>query len=107
MKPYEQLPFTNKLNQVIEPGDRIVVVTSGRGSTVNTYDGVYLGRRTSKDWRGNDQSETVVEVSDTDYDYFIGDSEVKCSWNHPEAKRRRFPCTRKTTLWRNQIFKLA
>jgi len=107
MKPYEQLPFTNDFGQIIEPGNRIVVVTGGRSSTVNTYEGVYLGCRTSKDWRGNPRVETVVEVKDTSYGYFDKTTGAKCHWDSPNSEHRKFDGFRQATLWCNRIFKLA
>ena len=106
MKPYETIPFTNKFGQVIHPGDRIVVVTGGRGSTVNTYDGIYLGCRRSENWRG-EQIQTVVEVKGTAYSYFNQTTGAESTWDDKNAKGRWHDVMRKTTLWRNQIFKLA
>lgn len=107
MKPYQELPFTNGIGQTIEPGNRIVVVTGGRGSTVNTYEGVYLGCRVSQDYLGKDRYQTVVEVKDTFYGYFNTVTGEKCKWSDANAKHKVYTGFRKATLWRNKIFKLA
>lgn len=35
--------FTNNIGQVINPGDEVVIVTTGYGHNVNTYRGTYVG----------------------------------------------------------------
>lgn len=107
MKPYETLPFTNSLGQTIEPGNRVVVVTGGRGSSINTYDGIYLGCRTGIDWQKKPKIETVVEVKDRNYGYFDKTTGQKTNWDVPNSEGRWYDCTRVATLWCNRIFKLA
>lgn len=116
MKPYEFLSFTNSLGQVIQPGDRIVVVTGGRGSTVNTYDGTYLGCRLlglDKCLGPNGESqqkprfETVVQVKDRNFGYFDKTTGEKTHWNVPNSEGRWYDHARTATLWRNRIFKLG
>lgn len=35
--------YTNNIGQVINPGDEVVIVTTGYGHQVNTYKGTYIG----------------------------------------------------------------
>lgn len=35
--------FKNNIGQTINPGDEVVIVTTGYGHNVNTYKGIYLG----------------------------------------------------------------
>lgn len=37
------VPFTNNIGQVIQPGDEVVIVTTGYSHRVNTCKGTYLG----------------------------------------------------------------
>lgn len=39
----KEIPFINSIDQVINPGDSIVIVTTGYSHDVNTYKGKYLG----------------------------------------------------------------
>ena len=45
--PIDEVPFVNDLNQTIQPGDRVLVVTTCTG-TVHVATGTYLGGRFSK-----------------------------------------------------------
>lgn len=38
-----EVPFTNSIDQVINPGDQVVIVTTGYGHQVSTTPGTYLG----------------------------------------------------------------
>ena len=105
MNPYETIPFINKIGQVIQPGSKIIVVTGGRGSSIHTRLGTYLGRRTTKDWRGKDQIETVVEVQDTKGVWVDAAGNV-CGWEEGVTREKR-PYLRKATLWLNRIFAIA
>lgn len=39
----EKVPFKNKFDQVIRPGDEVVMVASGYAHNVNIRKGIYLG----------------------------------------------------------------
>jgi hypothetical protein len=42
-------PFTNSIGQTINPGDDVVVVTTGRGHSVNVYTAKFAGVRRDKE----------------------------------------------------------
>lgn len=44
-KPYEAISFTNKLGYIINPGDKIVIVTQGYGHAPTVRRGIYKGMR--------------------------------------------------------------
>jgi Tfp pilus assembly protein PilP len=44
---YEVLPFTNDLGQVIQPGQKVIAVTSGFNHSTKIALGTYLGSRSS------------------------------------------------------------
>lgn len=52
--------FINEFGESINPGDSVVVVTSGRGGSVGLYKGRYVGYFKSKTWRGTDGEVRVV-----------------------------------------------
>ena len=60
IKPYEAVAFTNKIKQVINPGDEIIAVTKAWGDAhVNV--GRYLGLRRQKGWGDRERITVVVE----------------------------------------------
>jgi len=115
----EAVEFTNKIGQVIKPGDEVIIVTTGWGNTY-TAKGVYLGmngkgaqarveENTSK-WVFNDSGE---DVNGEFWNLLNG-----IRWNDPDYATKRkalmdqihtVPIVyyRKTTLKKNRIFKLA
>jgi hypothetical protein len=109
MKPYDQIPYTNKLGQVIQPGERALVVTGGRGSTINTYDGVYLGCRPyTPYWKTTEpQFEIVAQVRDRFFSYFDKTTGDKVQWDSPNSEGRWYEGWRTTTIWSGRIFKLG
>lgn len=48
-KDIVKVPFTNSLKQVLNPGDEVVVVTSGYNKQINIRRGTYLGRYKKED----------------------------------------------------------
>ncbi len=78
MKPYLEKPLTGKIGQVIQPGDRVAVVTSGRSGRVNCYEGVYLGCRERPGFRGFDvTTSAIVRVKDVVGGWWKGDKKVR------------------------------
>lgn len=62
VKPYEIVPFTNDIDQVIQPGEAIVAITKSAGS-VGTYVGKYLGLRKYKPrWADEETVNVVIET---------------------------------------------
>lgn len=43
IRPFEAIPFTNEINQVIQPGDKVAVVTGSRSAHISV--GRYVGHR--------------------------------------------------------------
>ena len=43
-KTLQEVPFKNDIGQEINPGDSVVIVTSGYNHSVNTAKGTYLGK---------------------------------------------------------------
>ena len=39
----EEVPFTNNIGQIINPGDRIIAVTTGYSHRVSVREGTYVG----------------------------------------------------------------
>lgn len=66
--------FVNRLNQTIEPGDRVLVVTVSTG-TVGTYIGIYQGINKSKSEYGSD----TYRIH-----YYPGERPVEDGLNHYE-----------------------
>ena len=114
MKPYEAVPFTNDKGQVIQPGQSCIVVTKGYGGGVNTYKGRYLGVRTSKDWRGNDQHQVVAEVVAKKGGYIHPETDQLMSYDAKKAYEAAHPgvslsydlrpVVRITNLYLNMIY---
>ncbi len=108
MKPYEQAPFTNRIGQVIQPGDTILIVTGGQGNTIHTRTGTYLGRRLYKAYLDPLQPpwyQTVVKVDAIKYvwvDRFGTPCRGKDQYTLEQVAYKRH-----TSLLRNRIFKLA
>jgi len=107
VKPYLAEPFTNNFNQVIQPGQKVVVVTKGYSGGINTYLGTYLGYREYKSYYSKNLKQQVVcEV----------ESEVLGKWGPDGKKLRRFTpehaaasyekrmVKRITNIWLNMIY---
>jgi len=56
MLPYDKVPFTNELNQIIEPEQPILIITNS-SHTLRVCRGTYLGLR-----RAGQQESVVVEM---------------------------------------------
>ncbi len=59
--PVEALPYTNDLDDVIQPGDPVIVVTKSTG-TVAIYKGTYLGSRLPRPGNINPEDYRTVQV---------------------------------------------
>ena len=60
VKPYLEESFTNKKGHVINPGDEVVIITT-RSHSPYVNIGVYLGKRKTGSYNGNDTYQVVVE----------------------------------------------
>lgn len=68
------IAFTNDIGQVINPGDEVVIVTTGYGHSVNTYKGTYIGRHT------NGGAQCVKKVKNPYYAYKGTDDRIHYSF---------------------------
>lgn len=92
--------FTNELDQVINPGDEIVMVTTGYAHSVDIRRGTYLGVR--KNGNGEVTSTTCsYKTMENIYNYDLPWRE-----RYKEENFTREEVTKKTNLWRGRIFKL-
>lgn len=109
MKPYDSQPFTNDIGQVINPGDSVLIITSGRGKAFYTRVGTYLGTRQSTSYYGKDKRQVVCEGPARLFGKFDANGK-RLSWDSPEAKHYEYTfktVTRRTTLKCNRVYKLA
>lgn len=53
IRPFEEVPFTNEIGQVVQPGDKIAVVTGSRNAHISV--GRYVGHR-------KDHNRVIVET---------------------------------------------
>ncbi len=120
--------FTNKFGQVLNPGDRCVVVTKCTGS-VNIAEGEYIGLSAkgnvqarvdnsynTRYWAGTDNEVPWSEYPKYPYGVKYGTDEYKAAiddyqarqkhFNEVETELRKKPSTRVTTLQLNNIFKV-
>lgn len=92
--------FTNELDQVINPGDEIVMVTTGYAHSVDIRRGTYLGVRKN----GNGEvTSTTCSYPDTKsiYNYDLPWEE-----RYKEENIEKRDILVKTNLWRCRIYKL-
>lgn len=91
--------FTNKLGQIINPGDTVLCVTQGYNHSIGTSKGVYLGVR--HDSRGRVRS-VVVRRTFEKFDYLLNGKIVK--WETPGAQHGKYMYTGNTSLPSLRIF---
>jgi len=94
LKPYEAIPFTNELKQVINPGDSIIAVTHCT-QHIDVNLGRYIGlRRHTNRWSNKDEYLTVVVEYDLvdEYDAHNVTGE-RWNWRYepPGLVRVRYP----------------
>lgn len=107
MTPYELKPFTNRFGQLIDIGDTIIIVTAGRGSSVHTYKGIYLGCRITLDYFKRERITTVVEIEYNKHEWRVKGTGEKCDWQHPDKELVNVPSTRRASLTSNRLFPFA
>ena len=87
VKKIEEVPFKNQLDQVINPGDSIVIVTTCC-KTTNIKLGRYLGSRTvGNRWSGEPNVKVSVEV-DESHDRFVHKEDHDLWSNHVDGVKR-------------------
>lgn len=115
---FEATTFTNKIGQTLQPGDNVVVVTTGYGHSVSvytgTYDGVYKrGTRIVGTRVSGIPAERTKTVYSADGDH----EETKWEWDSarktykpiPTGRRYSFETVkylRKSRLQRNRLFRI-
>lgn len=125
LSSYFEIPFTNSLNQTINPGDDVVAVTTGYGHNVSIFKAKYLGMRGDRcvldaqastrkfvnadgqEYSWTQEFRELPPVSYHPYDTYRQRNEER----EALAKERRkgyeykdFPYIRRTTLNLNRIF---
>lgn len=111
-------PFTNSLGQVINPGDKVVAVTTGYGHRISIITGVFEGVRRKKDGKkqivGTRIGSVPVTWHERVYDENGEYEETKYDWGLykriPTGKRYNFvPHVkhRKSSLVLNRVFKIG
>jgi len=120
MSKREEVPFTNRYEQVINPGDEVVVVTHCTGSTC-TAKGKYLGmvgKRVQAQVEVNSNRWFSKETGEYTPNFLSPLYKAGFKWNSPEYVKLRdelmaqhetklVTTYRVTTLNANRIFKLA
>lgn len=105
MKPYLLEAFTNELGDVIQPGDNVLIITSGYSHQIKRRVGVYLGCRKEKAYR-SERISVVVEYDDRVYGKWNKDGK-RLRWSHPDFKNHQHEhriIKRRSTLWNNFIY---
>lgn len=100
MSKRDEVPFTNASDQVINPGDDVLVVTVCTGS-VYTYTGKYLGMR------GKSVQAVVEDDNYTWVDSRTGEAGTYCNIPSEFLKYKKCKRNRIITLQRNRIYKIA
>lgn len=107
MKPYDKIPYTNSVGQVIKPGDKVVLLTQGRGNSIRQRVGIFMGTRSMKHPYSNQQLiSTLTQIDETKrvwWDKKTG--EVLQRWKQG-ADMKSVPHTRISTVTSNRIFKI-
>lgn len=101
-KPYNITPFTNALGQVIQPGDKVLVVTEGYSHSIKCRTGIYLGSR------GEGRHVNTVVRLTYKASSFLKKDGTPCSYTSPEKDRYGdYERTCQQTYYCNRLFKLA
>lgn len=109
-------PFTNEIGQTINPGDKVVAVTTGYGHAVDIITGVFEGVRRHIDMNdimGTNLKDVPVYSTHLEYTEDGEHEETNYDW---EARKRvptgrrynllKITKMRKSRLQRNRVFKL-
>lgn len=86
------VPFTNDIGQTINPGDEVVIVTTGYGHQVNTARGIYLSLKD----KGGVQCIKKVKTS---Y-YAFKDTGERVHWSYFNEMNKKLEAWAKE--WRNK-----
>ncbi len=106
MKPYLLEAFTNELGDVIQPGDKVLIITSGYGHNVNRYVGVFLGLRKEKYYSNRERITAVVQYEIKVHGKWNKDGK-RLHWGHPDFSRLEYEhrmVVRRSTLHNNFIY---
>jgi hypothetical protein len=104
MTDYDILPFTNKIGQTVQPGDKVLVVTEGYSHRIFCREAEFLG---TKSTAGTRNYQTVCRVKYVDHTWVDTDGNA-CSWNDPKkVGMGQVTRIRRMTYSSNRIFKLA
>ena len=120
MSKREEVPFTNRFEQVINPGDEVVVVTHCTGSTC-TAKGKYLGmvgKRVQAEVEVKSNQWFSKATGEKNNSFLAPLHKSGLKWNSPDYVKMRddlmaqhemklVTSYRVTTLNANRIFKLA
>lgn len=96
----EEIPFTNNIGQTINPGDRVVIVTTGYSHRVHVRTGTYAGKVNGR----------VSVFVETDVFGYWGPGGNNLGWRKAERvgiSGSYKKISRRTTLKRNRVFKIA
>ena len=110
-------PFTNSIGQVINPGDKVVAVTTGYGHSVSVFTGIFEGVRRQKDGKrqivGSRVGSVPVKWNERVYAEDGEHEETKYDWQtyKPIPTGRRYNLVQKVTyrksaLILNRVFKI-
>lgn len=100
--------YKNDLDQILVPGDEVVMVASGYAHSITIRKGTYLGVRKELDWRTkevtDDISSVVCEYEATYYHYHLpyGNPDRYKAENREERTKNV-----KTNLYLGRVYKLA
>lgn len=110
-------PFTNSIGQVINPGDKVVAVTTGYSHRVSVFTGIFEGVRRQKDGKkeivGSRIGSIPVKWNERVYAEDGQHEEMKYDWaqRKPVPTGRRYNLVpkvtyRKSSLQLNRVFKI-
>lgn len=96
----QEVPFKNDIGQTIVPGDRVVTVTTGFGHQVDVRPGTYVGTV-------NGHPSILVEQRVWGYWDKDGKNVGWKAAGHMHISGSYGETTRRTTLQRNRVYKIA
>lgn len=96
----EEVPFTNNIGQIINPGDRIIAVTTGYSHRVSVREGTYVGMV------GLNPSVVVKTSQGGRWD----SDGRKLSWSEAQSKGVAYSfrqVDKRTTLRKSRVYKIV
>lgn len=90
--------YTNKLGQVIEPGDKVVAIAQGYSHSIYERPGTYVGLSST----GSPQVRVTLEI----YQWTRPDGTIG-KWSDGNVSYKKRMVERVSTYWAGRVYKLA